>query len=91
MLMCGLAAGILTLAHKPRPTNHSVPCENGPSSRGCWGEYSIDTDWYEEGPRTGVTREYWWVVENITMAPDVSKLWSLAQAVDIPIARSFDL
>lgn len=33
------------------------PCDNSPTSRGCWGEYSIDTDWYEVVPETGVTRE----------------------------------
>ncbi|KAJ5658160.1 laccase 2 [Penicillium longicatenatum] len=45
-------------------------CENGPNTRGCWGNYSIDTNFYEQIPFTGVTREYWFVVENITMAPD---------------------
>ena len=49
-------------------------CENGPNSRQCWGDYSIDTDYYEETPYTGVTREYWFVIENITMAPDVRLL-----------------
>ena len=32
-------------------------CENTPTSRGCWGEYSIDTDYYSIVPDTGVTRE----------------------------------
>ncbi|EKG09558.1 Cupredoxin [Macrophomina phaseolina MS6] len=44
---------------------------NGPHSRKCWGNYSIDTDWYTETPYTGVVREYWFLVENTTVAPDV--------------------
>jgi hypothetical protein len=32
-------------------------CENTATSRNCWGEYSIDTDWYTVTPDTGVTRE----------------------------------
>lgn len=45
-------------------------CDNTPTSRECWGEYSIDTDWYEVLPDTGVFREYWLSVENTTCAPD---------------------
>ncbi|KAM3553088.1 hypothetical protein ARSEF4850_007085 [Beauveria asiatica] len=46
--------------------------QHGPHSRGCWGDYSINTNYYDQAPDTGVTREYWFNVENITMAPDVS-------------------
>jgi len=46
-------------------------CLNGPQSRGCWGNYSIDTNYYEDSPRTGVTREYWLDVINGTVSPDV--------------------
>lgn len=57
-------------------TNTSIsqphgPCHNGPNSRACWGDFSIDTNYYEYIPHTGITREYWFVVENVTMAPDV--------------------
>jgi hypothetical protein len=41
------------------PTSNSLrrsSCENSPTSRSCWGEYSIDTDYYAETPQTGVTR-----------------------------------
>ena len=31
-------------------------CENSASDRGCWGDYSIDTDHYTVIPNTGVTR-----------------------------------
>ncbi|PMD44973.1 multicopper oxidase [Hyaloscypha variabilis F] len=43
---------------------------NTPTSRSCWGNYSINTDWYSVIPDTGVTREYWLSVENSTLAPD---------------------
>jgi hypothetical protein len=41
-------------ALKPR---QSSSCENTATSRSCWGDYSIDTDWYSVTPDTGVTRE----------------------------------
>ncbi|BFZ65417.1 hypothetical protein YB2330_006583 [Saitoella coloradoensis] len=47
-------------------------CENSASNRSCWGNYSIYTDYYsvEESPNTGVIREYWLEIVNITLAPD---------------------
>ncbi|KAI8629921.1 multicopper oxidase [Xylariaceae sp. FL1651] len=36
----------------------------------CWGNYSLSTNWYEDGPDTGVIREYWFEVVNTTLAPD---------------------
>lgn len=32
-------------------------CENSPTSRRCWGEYNITTDYSVVTPDTGVTRE----------------------------------
>ena len=32
-------------------------CDNTATSRDCWGDYSIDTDYYTDGPDTGVIRE----------------------------------
>lgn len=32
------------------------PCQNSPTSRACWGNYSIDTDYYSVTPDTGATR-----------------------------------
>lgn len=45
-------------------------CENSASDRSCWGDYDLSTNYYEEVPDTGVTREYWFEVQNITAAPD---------------------
>lgn len=60
-------------------------CENTPTSRECWGQYSIDTDWYNVIPNTGVTREYWLVAGNITLAPDASSSFGISHLqADIP-------
>lgn len=45
-------------------------CSHGPDDRACWGKYSLSTNYYEESPDTGVVREYWFNVENKTMALD---------------------
>ncbi|KAH6654743.1 Cupredoxin [Truncatella angustata] len=45
-------------------------CVNTATSRSCWGNYSIDTDYYVTTPYTGVTREYWLTAESTTLAPD---------------------
>lgn len=37
----------------------------------CWGNgFSLATNWYDESPETGVVREYWLEVTNVTAAPD---------------------
>jgi hypothetical protein len=53
-------ARLLALA----PVVNSIPqisprqnCENTATNRQCWGEYGVDTDFYEVVPETGVTRE----------------------------------
>jgi hypothetical protein len=38
--------------------------------RSLWCEYSTGTNYYTDGPDTGVTREYWLELTNITAAPD---------------------
>lgn len=39
----------------PRQTT-TASCANSATSRSCWGAYSIDTNWYNVTPTTGVTR-----------------------------------
>lgn len=52
--------------------DHSLSkrCVNSASDRSCWGDYDISTNYYDVVPDTGVVREYWFNVENITAAPD---------------------
>ncbi|KAK2625617.1 hypothetical protein QTJ16_004929 [Diplocarpon rosae] len=51
-------------------TRQATACEHTAASRNCWGDFSIDTNWYETTPETGVTREYWLSVMNTTLALD---------------------
>ncbi|KAL4994515.1 multicopper oxidase-domain-containing protein [Aspergillus recurvatus] len=44
-------------------------CENSPTARGCWGQYNISTDYHTVTPDTRVTREYWLIAQNTTLAP----------------------
>lgn len=50
--------------------NETSLCENSASNRTCWGQYNINTDYYEAWPTTGVIREYWLNAEQITLSPD---------------------
>lgn len=51
--------------------NSSSACVNSPSTRSCWSDgFDISTDYYESVPDTGVTREYWFNIENGTASPD---------------------
>ncbi|ORY63850.1 putative extracellular dihydrogeodin oxidase/laccase [Pseudomassariella vexata] len=45
-------------------------CVNSPEDRSCWGDYDIDTNYYDESPDTGVVREYWFEITNTTAALD---------------------
>lgn len=51
--------------------NSTSACVNSPSTRSCWSDgFDISTDYYESVPDTGVTREYWFNIENGTASPD---------------------
>lgn len=43
---------------------------NTADDRSVWCDYSIDTDYTTEVPDTGVTREYWLELTDVTVAPD---------------------
>lgn len=72
------AAFLLQLVHCiPSPLadlnstqSDSSLCENSANNRTCWGQYDINTDYYETWPTTGVIREYWLNAEQITLSPD---------------------
>ena len=51
-------------------SNLTSGCQNGPNSRQCWGEYDINTNYYDTVFYTNVTREYWLNLEEIDCAPD---------------------
>ncbi|KAL4898051.1 Cupredoxin [Aspergillus ambiguus] len=48
-----------------------TPCAgNTPDDRSKWCQYDINTDWSEVVPDTGVTREYWFNIDEVAIAPD---------------------
>ena len=43
---------------QPKDVNvERASCDNTATSRNCWGEYDLNTNWYTTTPDTGVTRE----------------------------------
>lgn len=57
LLGLSLGAEARSLSQSNTAARQSSSCENTATSRNCWGEYSIDTDYYQTTPDTGVTRE----------------------------------
>jgi FtsP/CotA-like multicopper oxidase with cupredoxin domain len=52
------------------PTEKRASCANTATSRNCWGDYDINTDYYTDGPTTGNTVTYNWEITETTGAPD---------------------
>jgi hypothetical protein len=74
-LCLGLANALPSLSqlpHRRGPTlkRASVCDGNSADDRSTWCDYSIDTNYYDEAPDTGVTVEYWLELTNITASPD---------------------
>lgn len=79
-LLCLTAfSGVLTQAAvlsdhalpKVSPRADTSACSgNTADDRSTWCDYSIDTNYYDEVPDTGVTVEYWFELQNVTTAPD---------------------
>lgn len=65
-----LAAPTTQDAESAQPV--SKRCVHSATDRACWGDFSLSTDYYDIDavPNTGVTREYWFDVQNGTAAPD---------------------
>jgi hypothetical protein len=73
----------------PGPVNakaqHKGPClGNTPSTRDQWCGYDIHSDYYSVVPDTGVTREYWLEISEITFAPDGVERFAQAINGSIP-------
>ncbi|KAJ5663179.1 Cupredoxin [Penicillium longicatenatum] len=61
----------------PTPTNASTTAANSTSTsceakidRASWCSYTINTDYEETAPYTGMTREYWLTINNTKLSPD---------------------
>ncbi|KAK4194378.1 multicopper oxidase-domain-containing protein [Triangularia verruculosa] len=61
-----------TLQSNPHltPLKPRQGCENTPTSRECWGDFNLDTNYYTTWPETGETKEYWLSVQAGNCAPD---------------------
>ncbi|KAM0206472.1 hypothetical protein ACHAQI_008199 [Fusarium lateritium] len=86
LLCSALAASSNAL---PGPVNakapHKGPCPgNTPSTRDQWCGYDIHSDYYSIVPDTGVTREYWLEISEITFAPDGVERFAQAINGSIP-------
>lgn len=58
-------------ANNNNGTNSTGGCPgNTASDRSSWCDFSIDDDWYLDGPDTGKTVEYWFELVNTTISPD---------------------
>ncbi|KAJ5724922.1 Multicopper oxidase type 3 [Penicillium malachiteum] len=63
------------------------PCAgNTPSDRSVWCDYNIDTDYSQIAPDTGVTREYWFEIKQVMLAPDGFErpVWTINGSVPGP-------
>lgn len=70
-----LSAGLFGLAqanaHRHAMLHRRASCDgNTASTRSTWCDYSIDTDYSTEVVDTGVTKEYWLELTDVTVAPD---------------------
>ncbi|RKF54724.1 Laccase-1 [Golovinomyces cichoracearum] len=81
LLSLSLFTRVLT---SPTPPYPQGICTHDATDRACWGQYSLTTDYYEEVPETGETREYWFNIENTTMAPDGRERLVLAVNGGVP-------
>lgn len=71
LLALGTGAVPTSLTSEPRAPHAQRSCvfdsANAPQ---CWGDYSLSTNYYDDGPDTGVVREYWFDIVNGTASPD---------------------
>ncbi|KAI1079056.1 multicopper oxidase [Whalleya microplaca] len=57
---------------------------NTATTRSEWCDYSIDTDYTSEVPDTGVTKEYWFELTDVTVSPDGVSRSAMAVNGSIP-------
>ncbi|KFA51000.1 hypothetical protein S40293_07285 [Stachybotrys chartarum IBT 40293] len=70
LLYTGLLAAGASAAPSPSIERRAACDGNTASTRSEWCDYSIDTDWWTEAVDTGVTREYWLELTDVTVSPD---------------------
>jgi hypothetical protein len=72
LLLATFALPSIFAAPKPLHSAKTISkrCTNSAEDRSCWGDYDLSTNYYDTVPDTGVTREYWFDIQNSTAAPD---------------------
>ncbi|KAJ5820066.1 hypothetical protein N7474_005657 [Penicillium riverlandense] len=83
LLSCfaGAAANTAGASAKRSPS----PCQgNSPTARQQWCDYDIRTDYTAIALDTGVTREFWFDVDQLLVAPDGRPRWGIAINGSIP-------
>ncbi|WYZ45663.1 hypothetical protein EsH8_VIII_000979 [Colletotrichum jinshuiense] len=85
-LMGSLASALPSSASLPEPNlfPRAACSGNTASTRSEWCDYSIETDYWTEAPDTGVTREYWLELTDVTVAPDGVSRSAMAVNGSIP-------
>ncbi|KAK4107642.1 multicopper oxidase [Canariomyces notabilis] len=82
-----LASALPGLVHAPHSSAllaRSSCSGNTASTRSQWCDYSIDTDYTTEPVDTGVTREYWLELTDVTVSPDGVSRSAMAVNGSIP-------
>ncbi|UZP36623.1 hypothetical protein NXS19_004439 [Fusarium pseudograminearum] len=71
LLLAGFFGLSQAKAHRHAMLHRRASCDgNTASTRSTWCDYSIDTDYSTEVVDTGVTKEYWLELTDVTVAPD---------------------
>lgn len=70
LLASALSLIISGASAAPHVSQNSKRCTYSASDRSCWGDYDLSTNYYDEAPDTGVTREYYLELTNTTAALD---------------------
>lgn len=85
LLKAGALLGSVALAIPSENLYPRATCAgNTATTRSEWCEYSIDNDFWTEGPDTGVVREYWLELTDVTVAPDGIQRTAMAVNGSIP-------
>jgi Putative multicopper oxidases len=80
-----VAFSIPLLESRALQSKRANPCSgNTPSTRQQWCDYNINTDYTNVVPNTGVTREYYFDIDQITIAPDGVPRFAIAVNGIIP-------
>lgn len=80
-----LAAAMPSAVQSHNPLQARAACEgNTATTRSQWCDYDINTDYWTEPVDTGVTKEYWLDLSDVTVAPDGRSRSAMAINGSIP-------